>query len=208
MGMDFLDITFRIEKAFQIELSKDDFEKLVHDNDITAGDLYDLVLRKLHLRDVGRYDLGLNRALWSDVQQVLCTVTHIPIERIQLQVPLEELMPRETRRETWDALRNTCPYRIGELEYPRLVRVLGLLIAAAVVLIEQFHLWRIPGAKWFWPVLGALGCWMVGETYLKVLSICAATASIPGADANGERPLPRGSGDELCRYLPKRRASR
>jgi hypothetical protein len=38
-----------------------------------------------------------------------------------------------------------------------------------MVLVEQFQIWRVPGAKWFWPAIGLLGLWMVGETYAKVL---------------------------------------
>jgi hypothetical protein len=174
MGMDALDIVFRIEKNFQVKVSKDDFLGLVRDNDVTAGDLYSLLLQKLHLTNSGRHDYGLNLELWAEMQRLLYCVTLVPIEQIQLQTPLEQLFPRETRRETWDALRETSPYRIAELDYPPIVRWLGFLLAAAVVVIEQFHLWQIVWAKWLWPVLGILGLWMVSETYLKILSVCSS----------------------------------
>jgi hypothetical protein len=41
-----------------------------------------------------------------------------------------------------------------------------------VVLTEQFQLWQIPFLRWFRPVLGIIGLCLVGETYVKILSIC------------------------------------
>src|SRR5690348_14837953 len=131
MGVDHLDIMFRIEKTFQIEMSKHDFEDLVRDFDITAGDLYDLLLKRLHLRDVGRLDYGLNLQLWSEMQQQISAATGLPREQIQLHVPLARLFPDEIRRETWDTLREASPYRIPELDYPPAVRALGYSLATS-----------------------------------------------------------------------------
>jgi hypothetical protein len=69
MGLDLMDITFRMEEAFKIEVSKDDIFGLVRGQDIIVGDLYELVLKKLHLRDVGRHSVRLNEQLWSQMQQ-------------------------------------------------------------------------------------------------------------------------------------------
>jgi len=173
MGVDALDLVFRIEKAFQIKLPKDDFLALAKDQDVVVGDLYDLVLAKLQLRDAGRNDFGLNYRLWAEMQAVLERVSDVRSEAIALQTPLERLFPRPTRRFQWDALRETCPYRVGELDYPLVVRTCGFLLAAAVAIIEQARLWQIRGLAWLWPVLGLVGIWMVSETYLKILSICA-----------------------------------
>ena len=118
MGVDFLDIGFRIEREFCVSVSKDDWTSLVRDNDITVGDLYGLILQKLHLEDIGRHDLGLNFRLWSEMQSVLHSVTAVPREQIELNSPLEALFPRDTLCELWDELRNTCRYRIAELDYP------------------------------------------------------------------------------------------
>ena len=173
MGIDVLDVTFRIEKTFEIELSRDEFESLVRNDDVAVGSLYELILKKLHVRDAARHDLSLHYDLWEEVQGTLCRTLDIPAERVQLGTPLEVLFPAERRRETWNALREACPYRVSELEYPRAVRVGGFLLAAGMVLVEQLRLWRIAGVKWLWPLLGLIGIWMVSETYLKILSICA-----------------------------------
>lgn len=173
MGLDLLDIQFRIEEKFDITLSNEDFTGLVRDRDITVGDLYKVVLKKTHLRDVARHDIRLNYQLWRGIQGAIESVTNAPRERIELKTPLATLFPRETRRETWDALRCACPYRIRELDYPRFVRGTGFTLAVGVVLIEHLRICQIAGAVWLWPVLGGLGVWMVGETYLKLMSICA-----------------------------------
>lgn len=173
MGLDFLDVTYRLEKAHGIHLSQDDFLSIYRDSDIEVGDLYELVLKKMHLRDVGRYDLGLNRRLWLEVQQALHVATDVPHEQIELGMPLAALLPRERRRADWDAFRAACPHRVRELEYPRAVFIAGSLLALATVAIEQLHLWQRNVVKWLWPLLGILGLWMIVETYLKVLAICA-----------------------------------
>ena len=173
MGMDLSDITYRIEKAFDIDLSWEEVADLARDDDITVGDLFSLLLKKIYLRDVGRYDIRLNYDLWVEIQSVLHSVTNVPTNRIELKTLLKTLFPRKTRRAQWDALRDACPYRVRKLDYPRGLRVVGFSLAAGMVLIEQFQIWKIPGANWFWPLLGLFGIWVFVETYLKVLSICA-----------------------------------
>jgi len=173
MGLDFVDITFRLEETFKLDLSEEDFTDLVRDQDITAGDLYDFILKKKYLHDAARNNVRLNYFLWAEMQDVLHTVTNVPPEQIELGTDLSTLFPRKNRRETWGALRKECRYRVRELDYPPFVRGVGFSLAAGVVLIEQFQLWQIAGAKWLWPFLGLLGFWMVSETYLKLLSICA-----------------------------------
>lgn len=173
MGMDLIDVTFRLEKSFQIDLSQDDLARLLRDQDIVVGDLYELVLTKLHLRDTGRHSLRLNERLWLEIRGVLHTVTCTPLHQIELKTQLEALFPKSRRRSGWDAFRDACPYRVVELDYPPGVRVTGSMLAASVVLIEQLQIWQIAGAKWFWPLLGLLGIWMFSETYLKILAVFA-----------------------------------
>lgn len=173
MGLDFLDVAFRIERAFKIDISLDEFRALIKDNDIAVVDLYEFILTKLHLRDVGRLSLRVNQYLWDEMQHALHVSTEMPLEQIHLGLRLDTLFPRENRRDLWNSLREVCPYRIRELDYPRVVRRACLVMALAVVAIEQLHIWQIPGAKWFWHVLTVVAVWMVYETYAKMLSICA-----------------------------------
>lgn len=173
MGIDVLDIMFRAEKKFGVKLSHDDLEAIACDRDIVVGDLYDLILQKMHLRDFARYDVRLNYALWTQIRDDLHSVVDVPADQIELKTPLASLFPRDTRCEAWEALRETSPYRITSLGYPRAVRVAGFLLAVVMAAFEQFHIWQIPGAKWLWPLLGVLAIWMLAETYAKVLSFLA-----------------------------------
>ena len=173
MGIDFLDIRFRIEKAFGVVVSPEDWESIYRKRDIAVGDLYGLIQAKLNLSDLTRNDIGLNYHLWGEVQQTFHRVTGAPAEEIELGTPLESLFPKPTRRETWNTLRETCPYHVRELDYPKAVRRVGFLLAAGVVMIEQFPIWQIPMAKWLWLALGLIGLWMISETYVKILKIFA-----------------------------------
>ncbi len=174
MGLDLVEIVLEIEKAFEIELPIDEFEEFVHDGDIVVGDLYEHILRKVGLRDFGRYDFRLNYALWEELQGVIAAATQVSPEEVQLKTPLEDLFPKESRRATWRALREACPYAVRELDYPTAVRRTGLALAATMVLVEQFQVWQIPGARWLWPLLGLFGLWMLAETYAKLLRVLAS----------------------------------
>jgi hypothetical protein len=173
MGLDLFDVTFRIEKTFDLELTEQDWNRLARDGDITAGELYELLLAKLGLRDLARNDLRLNYHLWDQVRHSLHAAASVPLDKIELQTPLAALFPRHNRRQPWNSLREVCPYRVRELDYPPIVRLAALALAAGVILIEQLQIGRIPGAVWLWPVLGWFGLWMLSETYWKVLSVCA-----------------------------------
>ena len=174
MGMDLLDIAFRVEKTFGVSMPFDDLAGIVHDRDILAGDLYELILGKLRAGETVRTDVRLNFAVWEELQQHVAKAAGIAAEGVQLKTPLEKLFPSHTRRAAWEALRAASPYRIATLDYPRSVRRVGLSLAAAMALFEQFRIWQIPGALWLWWVIGLLGIWMFAETYGKVMWMLAA----------------------------------
>jgi acyl carrier protein len=171
MGLDFVEVTMEIEDAFKISLGDDQFEGLINDRDILVGDLYEHILTKLHLRDVGRYSIRLNFDLWQEIRQLLSDVTGVPSHRIELKTPLETLFPRDTRTDVWERLHEASPYRIPKLDYPWIVRATAFAFTIAVVATEQFQLWqRGPGMGWLWPAAGLLGMWMFVETYAKVIA--------------------------------------
>ncbi|HVX13645.1 MAG TPA: hypothetical protein VHC22_20850 [Pirellulales bacterium] len=173
MGLDLFNVRLRIERAFQIQVSDEEFLGTLRDRDIVVGDIYELVLKKMRLQDVGRYSLRLHKYLWTEMQAALHSATGRPAEQIELGLALEILFPRETRRNRWQTLQGTCPYLIRELDYSRFIRLAGFVIALGMAAIELFHLWQIPGANFVLPFFGFLGLWMVYETYAKVLSIFA-----------------------------------
>ena len=174
MGMDLLDVAFRVEKTFGISLAASDFEQLAREHDVVVGDLYELILRKIRAHDTVRTDVRLNFAVWEELRQKIGCAAGVAVDDVQLKTPLETLFPRETRRRAWEALRAAGPYRIATLDYPWAVRPIGLLLAAAMALVEQFRVWQIPGAVWLWPILGLFGVWMFAETYGKMMWLLAA----------------------------------
>jgi acyl carrier protein len=170
MGLDIVEITLEIEEAFNISFSQDDLQELVRDQDIVVGDLYEAILKKLHLRDVGRHSVRLNFALWMELRRSLQVVTGLPPEDVLLKTPLADLFPKKGRRAKWSRLREACSYRVLELDYPRVVRVVGFSLAGAMVFMELFQVWQFPGLRWLWPALGLFGIWMLVETYTKLLA--------------------------------------
>jgi acyl carrier protein len=181
MGLDLVDMMIQIEEELNIEISSDDWSSIAQDGDTQVGALYELILHKLNLRDFGRKDIRLNLQLWTEMQNVLHLVTEVNLDQIELSTPLETLFPKDRRRELWTTLRTFCPYRVAELDYPKAVRNVGLLLALVVVAMESFHLWGLRGLQFLWPllgmivpILGLIAIWMVSETYLKILKILAS----------------------------------
>lgn len=173
MGIDILDIAVRIEKEFDIRIDAQDFEAIAHDHDVRVGELYLLTLKKMHVRDSARADVHLNYELWMAVRQALHVATGAALDDLKLHTPLVELLPRESRRVQWEKFRQALTYRTPELEYPVAVPIGGLLVALAVVGVEQFGLWQNPVARALWPVLGAFGVWMMAEAYFKIMRLLA-----------------------------------
>jgi acyl carrier protein len=173
MGLDLLDIAFRVEEEFGIEMDNVDLYRLARNRDIVVGDLYAFILRKIHIRDTVRTNIPLNFAVWEELQEQLSKSSGVAKDEILLKTLLEDLFPRNTRRMAWEGMRSSSPYAIASLDYPWAVRPIGLSLAAAMVLLEQFQIWRIPGAIFLWPFLGIIGIWMFTESYTKVMFIFA-----------------------------------
>jgi acyl carrier protein len=169
MGLDWYDIHLGLEKTFDVSLSDDDFQDVFRDRDIRVGDLYEVLLKKLEINEVVRYDVSVNFILWRRMQADLHQVTGLPLDDIKLQTPLVDLFPKQDRCEMWEELRAASPYHLRDLDYPRVVRVVGFTIAVLVVLAEQLQIWQLGLLQWMLPLLGLFGIWMVAETYLKIL---------------------------------------
>jgi acyl carrier protein len=173
MGLDLLDIAFRVEKEFGINLDAEDFDRLARNRDIVVGDLYGVIIRKIHIHTTVRTNISLNFAVWEELQEQLSKASGVAKDEILLKTLLEDIFPRDMRRMAWEGMRSASPYRITSLDYPRAVRPIGLVLAAGMVLLEQFQIWRIPGALLMWPILGIIGIWMFAESYIKVRFIFA-----------------------------------
>src|SRR5580765_365725 len=84
MGMDLLDFTFRVEKAFRIKMPREVFDRLPQriPFDATAGEMHDLVLSVCAHQGV-----HAPPSSWNRVKKVLVDVTG--------------KSPKLIRRETW-----------------------------------------------------------------------------------------------------------
>lgn len=173
MGLDLVEIKMQIEDRFEITLEEEDWFTAEGRVIETAGDLYVTILRKLIVWRSARQDIRLNFEIWEEIRDKLSVVTERPHESIRLWDSLQNLFPTSNRRERWQRLREMSDYRLPELEYPKWVPILGLLLALGMGILDLFHIWQIPGARWLWPLICLIGIWMMVETYTKFLSICA-----------------------------------
>jgi len=171
MGIDLLDLTVRIEEEFKVELDMDFWYDIIRDRDVVASDLYSHLLIKMHRSEYVRNDIRLNFDFWSEFQQIIQDVTELPREQIQLKSSLEQLFPKKTRYTVWQNLRDKCPYRVPDLDYPAFIRYASFCLALLAVGIEQLQFWRGQGMNFgFWLILGVAGILMFLETYTRLLS--------------------------------------
>jgi hypothetical protein len=82
MGIDLLDVAFRLEKRFGVKISRDQLTKMVmsHDPpDLFVGDLFDFILGEIP--KVGVLDLDLDDdALWPTFQREISDGLGVDIE--------------------------------------------------------------------------------------------------------------------------------
>jgi acyl carrier protein len=81
MGIDFLDLVFRLEKRYNLILDTGEWERLTANRvnkDITAGEVQFVV--GLALRDVGR---PVPRSLWNGVRLTLADTLGVKVSRIK-----------------------------------------------------------------------------------------------------------------------------
>lgn len=195
MGVDLLDVSFRIEREWGVEVSMDDWHALGTEGqgDIEVGAIYELVLGKLGIVDFGRREVRLNEALWWEVRTLLAEVCEVPEEAIELGTPMEALFPRDCRRQRWTQLRRRCGGRLQDLDYPPGVATAGFAVAVAMVFAEIFRPWQLGGPLWLRVVVGMLGLWMFAETYLKVMDLFATFRT--------RIPATMPTAKELCRAV-------
>ncbi len=84
MGIDLLDVTFRIEHRFGIKLSRDQLRKMVMRNDppdIKVGDLFELV--RSEAPRIGVMDLELDAdAFWPILQRLISDALGVDLEDV------------------------------------------------------------------------------------------------------------------------------
>lgn len=116
MGIDLLDVSFRLEKTTGVKLTADDWSGLASDKDIVVGDVYTLLICRLGLAHNIRTDIELNESVWHQVQAAVARISNKSPVEITMETTLDNLFPQETRRERWSALQGELGLGIPHLE--------------------------------------------------------------------------------------------
>ena len=171
MGLDLLDIAYRIENEFELKIDPSDLEQIARNGDITVGALFELILAKLHYRERVQKSVQVNFEFWREMRATIRAATGIPVDSIELGVPLATLFPKPSRAALWSELQSECPYIVPPLEYPTLVKYLGFALALTMLAIEFFQWWRFAAIAWLGPVLWIVALLILGETYFRIVTI-------------------------------------
>lgn len=168
MGIDLLDVQFRIEKAFGLQLEQEFFPDLIdkhHPNwqmpgqprpDVTVGQIYQELLERLRRENRLESDYSQLRAL--TLHSVLDSLKR-SLERPDLtaETPVTELLPPPLNRASWNRLAaslNIEPPLIPWTTMTQVSYVGGCLVA--VVLWFTTFLFEIPIKSLILAVLGML----------------------------------------------------
>jgi hypothetical protein len=86
VGIEILDICFRLERVFGVKLTQNDLLKLRElnaDRDILVGDLFDLVHANAYQNGLIDEELDGEANLWTMFQQVIVDATGADLDEVQ-----------------------------------------------------------------------------------------------------------------------------
>lgn len=130
MGLDDLELILALERDLCISIGDADVGHVT-----TVGDLYDVLLRRLGLR---QEPVCLTSRVFYRLRHGLVSATGCERSAVRPQSQLETLLPRRGRRRIWMALREASVLPLPALQRPRylifLLGGLGLAVAARTML--------------------------------------------------------------------------
>lgn len=159
MGIDFMDVSFRMEKVFRLELGKDFWEVIFEDakrespdtppTDVTVGQIHRELIRRL--QGVGRFEDSayLVEANLNEVQSKL--KIHFPNEVITPDTKFVVLHGRPLWREDWYKLGDLFNVEMPQIGWSRWTNIVigtGVLVCASVFIGSRFMDW-----PWTYPAL-------------------------------------------------------
>ena len=139
MGLDSVELIMDIEESFDISISDDRATKIV-----TVGECYEAILAELP--DAERKRACLSAVAFYRVRRALLAVTGRSRKEIRPKAPLEDLLPRKQRHETWIQMRERLDMRCPALGLPVWGWLTVLAGATAVVFLFTF----VFGWSWGW----------------------------------------------------------
>lgn len=130
MGMDLLDMIFRIEKRFELAIPEE-----VAASFQTVADVYaHLLIQRAALPQ--SEDASVQRQRLFEALERSLVSAGIVADEVQLEADLAHLVPARIRRQTWNHLLKDITRGLPRLQWPRgLPWSLGLLVAAGCVVL-------------------------------------------------------------------------
>jgi|GEM_PF-1871438 acyl carrier protein len=158
MGIDLLDIAYRVERAFGVQFDVKDFfeERTKEPPDVVfhsrVGDLYDLILEKRKALGLSKGKIRPEAFATRDVRLALAEVLYVSPEDFRPQDKLSRLLPLEDRRKLWRRLRKRLkglgPLKARERRFEH-ARWVALFVAAVGGALGLSYVeWHIG-----WPIL-------------------------------------------------------
>jgi acyl carrier protein len=218
MGIDLLDITFRIERTFGVRFSGDDLLQAAgHETvadlavssepfDITVGQIYEQLLGRLRIVETAA---PRRQQMLDRVRAALAGECLVPVEKIEDATTLEELISRRDRAASWTRLQARLGRRLPALLLPPTLRtavaITWHVIGAAVGLLA------VPTAD---PLLNAVCSVAIFAVFAGAAWLCSRTlfprrrtwipdqcATVDGLTEHAlrEAPLCDGSNGNACR---------
>lgn len=178
MGIDLLDITFRIEKEFGIRVSRDAWlevagvtpDEMTTGFDMTAGQLYDFILSRLSESPGG---FRPPRVSPDALLNKLSLFFHLPAGSIDTETELERLLIRPDRHSEWFELA-----RFLETQLPALRRPFWLSASIALRIIALLAIGLALARQWNSAAACLAALIVTGVVWLLALVLTATEARV------------------------------
>ncbi len=165
MGIDLLDVSFRIEKTTGVRLDQSDWQSLAMNGDVTVGDLYSMILCRLKYDADVKTDIQLNESVWQQTRSALAKIADRPPTEVTMQNRLEELLPESSRPEMWKSLQQDLKLSLPLLELPVRLRRRLVIGQWAILLAIPLLTTSLLVSKWL-SIRSDASWWLIPVTFV------------------------------------------
>jgi acyl carrier protein len=163
MGLDTVELVLEIEEAFGVSIPDECAQEMR-----TVEDIYEFLLLRCPVAEQGSASRCLTAAAFYRLRRGLCEVAALERRDVRPSTPVTSLLPRGSRRATWQRLGELLALKLPPLQRPAWLSqclLYGPLVAVAVsafwLAIDR------PGRLHDgWPALAAWGVYLAVEGYL------------------------------------------
>jgi len=146
MGLDALELVLNVEDAFDVRIPDERLGEIE-----TVGDLHDFVVSlKGNLQPTR--DTCLSASTFFRIRRALCRLLTTEPRGLRPRTPLDDVLPKDHRRELWTRLRRELKLTLPSLVRPRWLVCVSLFIVFLVTGAVAYFAYRSSG-----PVLAAVG---------------------------------------------------